>query len=744
MFDFIAGAKECCSRNRHIGAPLFRREFTLECIPEKATLKIACVGFYELFLNGEDITKGYLAPYISNYNDIIYYDEYEVAGKLRKENVICVLLGNGFADPQDFDVWGFESSSSRRPPCFALSLTNGESEIVSSDLFFEVYGSAITYDDIRCGERFDARLYRKELFNYSGGKEYFGGKKPIKVDLPKTELRKCEADPVKEEKRLHPKSIIPVDGGYIFDFGENNAGIVHLRIDGIAGQKITFDFGETIIDGKLDKRNIVNGEFDPSMNEYVQHDEYICKDGYQEWQPCFTYHGFQYVFVCGLNKEQVSESTLEYVVIHSDVKKRADFQCDNPTINKIYECTLRSDLSNLVYFPTDCPHREKNGWTADAALSAEQFLYNFSCEKTLAEWMRNVCHAQKQDGMLPGIVPTYGWGYAWGNGPAWDCVIVEIPYQIYRFCGDIRIIKENMPSVLRYFDFIDGKADDSGLVKFGLGDWCEAESELNHIYSTPVEYTNALTLLDMAEKTSVMLHELKTNITDEEKMRRRCDCFKNSFRRNYIKDGRVTVQTQTALAMAITSSALNEEEKQTACEDLMNLLEKRNYRMKVGVLGAKKLFDALTRFGKTDIALKTIIGPDYPSYGYMMENGATTLWESFYKLKSKGVPLRESGRKIDSLNHHFWGTVVGWFYRVIGGLDIVSCNKVNISVPNTRLIKSAQVVFENGNNKIIVKWKKINDKTELLIDNDGFQGVILSDEIIPIRQGKRVYNLIII
>lgn len=741
MAEFIAGNTKYCSRERHIGAPLFRREFTLKLVPDKAVIKIACVGFYKLFLNGKDITKGYFAPYISNYNDIIYYDEYDVASFLREKNAICVILGNGFANPQDFDVWGFESSPSRRPPCFSLSLKIGENEIVSSDLSFEVYDSAITFDDIRCGERYDARLFREELFHFSDGKEFVGRRKPVKADPAGTEFRKCEAEPVKEEKRLVPKSITPSDGGYIFDFGENNAGIVCLKIKGKEGQKITFDFGETLIEGKLDKQNIVNGEFDPATNDYVQHDEYICKDGYQEWKPCFTYHGFQYVFIRGISEEQIGKTTLEYIVIHSDVKKRADFKCDNRIINKIYECALRSDLSNLVYIPTDCPHREKNGWTADVALSAEQFLYSFACEKTLAEWLRNVCRAQREDGMLPGIVPTYGWGYAWGNGPAWDCVIAEVPYRIYRFCGDVRIIEENMPTILRYFDFIDGKTDNNGLVKFGLGDWCEAESPLHHIYSTPVEYTNALTLLDMSEKTVSMLRKSEIYESEEKNILKRRDFYIDAFRRNYLKNGHITVQTQTALAMAITSSVLNEEEKQTACDDLMNLLEARNYRLKVGVLGARSLFDALTRFGKTDVALKTIIGPHYPSYGYMIENGATTLWESFCELKSKGVMIRKNGEKLDSLNHHFWGSVVGWFYRVIGGLDVISRDEVRVSVPDSAIIKSANVNYRSGDKTIKIKWEKSDDKKELVIENDGFRGSVLSDEKIPIQQGKKVYTL---
>lgn len=184
----------------------------------------------------------------------------------------------------------------------------------------------------------------------------------------------------------------------------------------VSGQKITFDFGEVLIDGKLNKDNIVcDLVCDDYKWQYVQHDEYICTDGWQTWTPSFTYHGFRYVYVTGLTAGQATVDALQYVVLHSDVAQRATFRCSDQTLNRIYDITLRSDLSNLFYIPTDCPQREKNGWTADAGLSAEQFLYTFDCGKTLSEWLINVCKAQRSDGMMPGIVPTYGWGFEWGN-----------------------------------------------------------------------------------------------------------------------------------------------------------------------------------------------------------------------------------------------------------------------------------------------------------------------------------------
>lgn len=702
-------------------------------------MRIACVGLYRLFVNGTEVTKGYLAPYISNYNDSVYYDEYDVASMLLEgvDNVVCVVLGNGFANPVDFDVWQFESSPLRRAPCFALTLTCDGKLTLKTDTSFEVYDSAITFDDIRAGERYDARLYRAELFEPSD-KPLPGCGKPIVVETPHGELRKCAVEPIREQRRFCALSVVASDSGYIYDFGENNAGVICLRVNGVSGQKITFDFGEVLIDGKLNKDNIVcDLVCDDYKWQYVQHDEYICTDGWQTWIPSFTYHGFRYVYVTGLTAEQATLDALQYVVLHSDVGRRANFGCSDQTLNRIYDVTLRSDLSNLFYIPTDCPQREKNGWTADAALSAEQFLYNFDCGKTLAEWLVNVCKAQRSDGMMPGIVPTYGWGFKWGNGPAWDCVITEIPYQLYRFYGDTSVIEQALPTILRYFDFISGVTNADGLVDFGLGDWCEAESEQNHEYSTPVQYTNALTLLDMANKTLQMLAVLKgDHATQKTAIQAAKQRFTQAFRNNYVKNGRITVQTQTSLAMAITSGALTADEQAQAHTDLLALLNARNCRFKVGVIGAKHLFDALTMFEDTDVAVRSIVGPDYPSYGYMLDSGATTLWESFYKLRADGAMLRSNGQKLDSLNHHFWGSVVGWFYRVIGGLDVRSANEVLVTVPKTELVTHAETSYSNGDKRITVAWQRNEGKESLTIRNDGFMGKIrLSDGEIPLQQG---------
>ena len=205
--------------------------------------------------------------------------------------------------------------------------------------------------------------------------------------------------------------------------------------------------------------------------------------------PIFTYHGFQYVLVKGITREQATEKLLTYLVMNSDIAERGGFACSDPVVNALQTFTRRSTLSNFYYFPTDCPHREKNGWTGDAALSAEHTLLNLAPETSYKEWLRNVREAQNERGAFPGIVPAAtDWSFGW-NGPAWDAVITCLPYFTYVYRGDKSILAENATSIFRYCNYLAENLNDKGLVELGLGDWCPPGRYFDQ-YKSPVVWTD--------------------------------------------------------------------------------------------------------------------------------------------------------------------------------------------------------------------------------------------------------------
>ena len=394
MFDkFIKATNEYTDKNKSVPAPYIRRAFELDFKPSSARLCIVASGFYELYVNGKNITKGYIAPYISNPDEIMLYDEYDVAKYLVKgKNAIGVILGNGFAN-QTVSSWNFNNAAFRAPLCFSLeleALTKGKSFTLSSDENFKTHPSHIVYDMYRYGTHVDARLvvhgWSTPSFDDSSWQN------AMLSAPPKGEIVKCTASPITKILELKPEKItkqndvcylrtalhkgedIPSTrgSGYLYDFGKNAAGVCRLKIKGKAGQTVTLRHGERLSDdGSFNINSVYT--IKPDFDEYIhllQTDVYtLSGEGEEIYVPPFTYHGFRYVFVEGITEEQATPDLLTYEVISSIKKKRADFSCSDYVVNTLYEMGINADFSNFHYFPTDCPHREKNGWTGDAALS---------------------------------------------------------------------------------------------------------------------------------------------------------------------------------------------------------------------------------------------------------------------------------------------------------------------------------------------------------------------------------------
>lgn len=660
--SFLAAGYEFADIAHFVPAPFFRRKFTALQIA-KAEIVIGAAGFYRLFVNGRDITKGELAPYISNPDDLVYYDSYDVSDCIHEgENVVAVLLGNGLQNNPGGAIWDFDKAPWRGAPKFAMRLSlaaeDGSVTELESDESFQVCDSPILFDDYRCGEYYDARL---EIENFHSVDFVDSGlRNAVKVKPPRGEKRLCSADPVRIYAELKPVSVTRQEGGWLYDFGENNTGVCRITVNARAGQKITLRYGEWLQDGRLCLDNIRFPQQSPLQKDFVQKSEYICKDGPQTHSPSFTYNGFRYVFVEGITEEQATESLLTYLKMSSLRESAGQFTCSDEVINKIQEMTLRSDTSNFNYFPTDCPQREKNGWTADASLSAEQMLFNFRPEKCYREWMRSIYKALNDKGQLPGIVPTAGWGYHWGNGPAWDSVMINLPYYTYIYRGDREILEELSAPLMRYLNYLLSRLDEKGLMEIGLGDWCPPGVQ-EDAFETPLVVTDTILTFDIAQKAAFVY-----GVLGQEPQRQfalaLADKVKAAFRANLLdkQSGAVFGNTQTGQAMAIFYRLLTEEEKTKAFRLLLKYIEAADGHFNTGVLGGRVIYRVLAENGEIDLAYNMIVRPDYPSYGNWVKRGATTLWEGFHP---------ENGRVL-SLNHHFWGDISAWFYTYLAGLRI--------------------------------------------------------------------------
>ncbi len=718
---FIKATEEFSTFENWVPAPYFRKKITVSKQTPAEILITAC-GFYELYINGERITKGCFAPYISNPDDMLYYDKYTVS--LRKgENVIAVQLGNGFQNNPGGYIWDFDTADFRSAPSFALSCRftdeNGKETVYESGKDFKTAPSPIIFDDYRFGEYYDANKtldgWNLPEFDDSEWQE------PLIAATPAGEARICEAEPIVSHGEIKPVDIIRAGDSYIYDFGICAAGVCRLTIDGDKGQKITLRYADQLIDGDLDiASDWFVRDFWERDKHIVHKDVYICGGGTESYTPAFTYHGFRYVKVSGITAEQATDELLTCVVLYSDIKPCGGFSTSHKTARALQDMTVRSDISNFHYFPTDCPHREKNGWTIDAALSAEQFLLNLTVEASFKEWMRNMVKSQKSDGRLTGIVPTSGWGYDWGNGPESDRAIVYIPYFTYIYRGDTQMILDTADSIERYLKYLNSQTADNGLISIGLGDWCHVGREADDP-KAPLVVVDSLVCLNIANMAAALFDAV--DLKDKKAYAARlAEGYKAAVRKQLIDFKTFTVcgDCQTSQALAIAYGVFEEDEKAEAFARLLEMIERENNHLDVGVIGNRVLFEVLFEFGYGDLAFHMITRPDFPSYGNWIERGATSLWEKM---------VREE--RDYSKNHHFWGCVSAWFIKYLAGIRYNpagnNLKEVNIAPNFVKALPNASAYFVSNYGKIESSWKREGEviKLSLTVPNEFTGSIIL-------------------
>ena len=727
---FIKATREMCGFAHPVPAPYLRKTFTLETEPARAEITVCGLGFYEIRVNGRNITKGPLAPYISNPDDVCYYDNYDLKGLLKKgKNALGIVLGNGFRNAFGGFVWDFDKASCRGAPAVALCLEaddGGRAVEIEADETFRTHPSPILFDDERMGCRYDARReipgWDLPSFDDSAWGYALAERKPRGV------ARLCGAEPIAVTGELKPVAVtfheempycyesmkndaLPLPGAvarraYVYDFGVNGAGVTRLRIrNGVPGRTVTVCHAEDLVHGDVSVNSTVFLRRDTAEKyvRYGQTDVYICKGGDEEtFTPVFKYDGFRYAIVEGLEPEQADRDAVTFLVMNSDLKERAGFSCSDPVLNRLQDCARRSDLSNFYYFPTDCPHREKNGWTGDASVSAEHMLLNLTAERSLREWLFSIRLAQRADGALPGIVPTGGWGFDWGNGPAWDSVCVNLPYYIYRFTGDKGVIEENAGMIMRYLYYISRRRDERGLVAVGLGDWLDPFKKEHGGIASPLRVTDSATVFEMAEK-AAFLFSASALEKEADYARALAREMRASFRACLIDPESKLVEgkCQTSQAIALETGLFDEDELPAARKRLTEIIHRDGDVNACGMIGLRYVFHALVRAGEADLAFKMITSPSRSCYGSWIAHGATSLWECFPDLS-----VGTDGSK----NHHFMGDISSLFIQEFAGLKpnprMDDVNAWEISPHFVTGLDFARAFYLAPKGRISVRWDR--------------------------------------
>jgi alpha-L-rhamnosidase len=431
-----------------LAAPMFRGEFELPGKVATARAYVAGLGYFELHVNGRKIGDHHLDPAFTRFDRRVLYLTHDVTALLREgKNAVGAILGNGCYNTRPDAAWDFHRAPWRDLPKLRLELhvrlESGALVVFVSGTHFRTSTGPIVNDALYGGEVYDARLEKK---GWSEPDFDVSDWRSAEVTRPPAGRLVAQAmPPIRITQSIVPVAVRePKPGVFVFDLGQNIAGHARLTASGPRGTEVVMRYGERLYaDGTLDVEIIGQHLKKAEPPQPFQEDRYVKhSDGEETWEPRFTYHGFQYVEVTGLPVEPTRESVLGRFV-HSDVESAGEFSCSDPVLNQLQENTRRSYLGNLHGIPTDCPHREKNGWTGDAHLATETGLYNFDAALVYRKWVKDLVDEQREDGAIPGIVPTSGWGYDWCNGPAWGSAICLVPWYLYEYSGDRSVLEES-------------------------------------------------------------------------------------------------------------------------------------------------------------------------------------------------------------------------------------------------------------------------------------------------------------
>ena len=659
----------------------------------RSLLHVCSLGIGYAYVNGKRVSEDLFTPPPSDYESRLWYMSYDVSPLLKEgKNTVCVHCGNGFLNEDMKNAWGSTEAAWRDfPKVIAELYADGEFLIGTDESWLCTLSSPYRMNRYRMGVTYDSRIPSPEAYPSVAVDASYA----VRDDrAPKGVFTPYTAEPIREFETVRPIKVTTTRNlTRVYDFGITMSGYARLKVRGNSGDVIKLRYSENMRDdGSLytERENtcFLEGEFAT--------ERYICNGEMAEWSTLFSYYGFRYIEVHCENESALED--IEAVFVTQALEQRSSFECSDPFLNKLYECGIRATRSNMFYLPTDCPTREKYGWMNDAQSSSEQILTSFRAESMFTYWNTNICDALSDEKGLPGIVPTHGWGYDWGNGPVSDGSLFEHAYRIYLHSGRADALIYNLPYFKRYFAFLKKKEDFNGCIQFGLNDWA---NPYHKVYNTPLSMINAIYRVKFSRIAALaarLAGESEKEFTDEEARQR-------AMIKKYwmLPDGRCAFNEQTALAMLIYHGIYDDLEPLK--QQLKSCVEAYNFHHNCGMVGLRHLYMALNICGLEDYAMRIVKAEGFPSYREWIDRGATTLFENWNCTLSK--------------NHHMYSDVLSWLIKTVVGISPddrdASFETLTVKPYVFADLTYAKGHYDSPRGRVSVEWRKTDDGVMLEI-----------------------------
>jgi alpha-L-rhamnosidase len=648
------------------GAPharYFRGEFDVAAKPAKARLYLSAFGLVEPWLNGRKVGNDYFLPGWPDYRKRVFYVAYDVTAQVQPgHNALGLILGDGW-----FSSTLLRGAQFGTEPLVSafLELTDatGATTTVSTDRSWRRAEGPIVAQAIYYGETFDAR---RDDPNWSQPSGSAWAWQPAQVQGGSSAIMTAHFSPpvrrVEEVKPVSRRELSP--GVFLYDLGQNMVGWVRLKARAAAGTQVTMRFAEMLeADGTMHTKNLRTAH---ATATYVARGSTgLTAGGGETWEPRFSFFGFRYVELSGV--DQPADDAITGIVVHSDLPRIGFFECSNPLLNKLYANTLWSQKGNFLEVPTDCPQRdERLGWTGDAQVFSHTASYNFAAGTFYRQWLASVRDSFRDE---PGgesgfadVAPDIGLRH---GSTGWGDAAVIIPYVTWMHTGDRRLLEENFDAMQRW---IEAQARDwpDGIRRStrSYGDWlapgyAAAEAPTPYVLLATAYYARAT---DFAGRTAAELGRTEAAQRDRALLTK----IKAAFRREFITDdGRITSDEQTTYLIALGFDLVPAELRPKSVAHLLRTFAEKHDHIATGFLGTPLVTPVLTEIGRPDLAYTVLLQESYPGWLFSVKNGATTIWERWDSwTPEKGF----NPEGMNSFNHYAYGSVVGWFYDTIAGL----------------------------------------------------------------------------